>query len=306
VITVFGSLNADLVFLAETLPRPGETVLTENVQIFPGGKGANQAIAAARAGGHVRMFGRVGNDDHGKLLLATLQAAEVDASGIGLSDRLTGIAMIAVDRAGHNQILVASGANGEVSASDLPGSALGAGQLLVLTMELPLAATEAAIGRQRAAGGRVLLNLAPARPISDKTLGAVDWLVVNEVEAGMAAGPLGLGRRPPVEIARALCHAHGFACLVTLGAEGAIAVSPQGAWSVGALEVRVVDTTGAGDAFVGGLAAALDQGLDLPRALRRAVVGASLSCTAAGAQSALPDVRAIEAAERRLPPTRVI
>lgn len=305
-ITVFGSLNADLVFTVATLPRPGETVLTASYYVFSGGKGGNQAVAAARAGGSVQMIGRVGDDDHGRRLVAVLRAAGVDASGVRVGRRPTGIAMVAVDRDGHNQIVVASGANGEVLASDVPDAALGPGHLMVATMELPRAETEMAIRRARLQGSRVLLNLAPAAAIGDGTLGAVDWLVVNEVEAAMAADSLGLGTRPPLDIARALSQAHGLACIVTLGAAGAISVSRERAWSVAALAIEAVDTTGAGDAFVGVLATALDEGLALPLAMHRAAVAASLSCTAVGAQSALGDAATIRAAENDLPPAREI
>lgn len=305
-IVVFGSLNADLVFAVDRLPGPGETVLTGGYDFHAGGKGGNQAVAAARAGAAVRMFGRVGQDDHGSRLIELQRAAGVDVAGIGRDAAPTGLAFIAVDRAGENQIVVASGANGRVRASDVPDSALGPESLVVAQMELAADETASVLRRARARGARTLLNLAPALPIDPAALSAVDWLVVNRVEAAMLAAPLGLAGAAPAAIARRLASAHGLTCIVTLGREGAIAVDAGEAWAIDALAVSAVDTTGAGDAFVGNLAAALDGGMPIPLALRRASVAAGLACTARGAQSALPDRAAIDRAEGRLAPARTL
>lgn len=305
-IVVFGSLNADLVFTVDRLPGPGETVLTGGYDFHPGGKGGNQAVAAARAGAAVRMFGRVGRDDHGTRLIDLQRQAGVDVAGIQRDDAPTGLAFIAVDPAGENQIVVASGANGRARAADVPDPALGPGSLVVVQMELAAGETAAVLRRARAGGARTLLNLAPALPIDPAALGAVDWLVVNQVEAAMLAGPLGLAGAASVVIANRLARAHGLTCIVTLGRDGAIAVDAEQAWAVDALAVTAVDTTGAGDTFVGNLAAALDDGAPIPHALRRASVAAGLACTARGAQSALPDRPAIDRAEAGLAPARAL
>jgi ribokinase len=313
-IVVFGSLNADLVFSVDRLPRPGETVLTAGYDFHPGGKGGNQAVAAARAGAAVRLFGRVGPDDHGARLIDLQRAAGVDTAGILRDAAPTGLAFISVDRAGENQIVVASGANLQARAGDVPDLALVPAALVVAQMELAPAETAAVLKRARARGARTLLNLAPALPIAADALGALDWLVVNRIEADMLAAPLGLAGAAPEVIAQKLARAHGFACVITLGRAGAVAADAKDAWAVDALPVQAVDTTGAGDAFVGVLAAALDAGPDLPeplpeplpRALRRASVAAGLACTAWGAQSALPDRAAIDAAEAGLAPARAL
>ena len=305
-IVVFGSLNADLVFAMDRLPGPGETVLTRGYDFYPGGKGGNQAVAAARAGAAVRMFGWVGRDDHGTRLIELQRAAGVDVAGIGRDAAPTGLAFIAVDRAGENQIVVASGANGQARAADVPDRVLGPDSLVVAQMELAAGETAAVLRRARARGARTLLNLAPALPIDPAALGAVDWLVVNRVEAAMLAAPFGLADAAPAAVAHRLARAHGLICIVTLGRDGAIAADAGQAWAVDALAVTAIDTTGAGDAFVGNLAAALDGGATLASALRRAGVAAGLACTATGAQSALPDRAAIDRAEGRLAPARAL
>jgi ribokinase len=248
----------------------------------------------------------VGRDDHGTRLIDLQRAAGVDVAGIGLDAAPTGLAFITVDRAGENQIVVASGANGQVRASDVPDPALGPECLVVAQMELAATETAAVLNRARARGARTLLNLAPALPIDPTALGAVDWLVVNRVEAAMLAATLGLAEAAPATVARRLARVHGLTCIVTLGRDGAIAADAVRAWAVDALAVTAIDTTGAGDAFVGNLAAALDRGASLPDSLRRASVAAGLACTARGAQSALPDRADIDRAMGRLAPARTL
>lgn len=297
-ITVFGSLNLDLVMAVPALPRAGETVLAPAYEAFPGGKGANQAAAAARAGAKVRLFGRVGGDPFAEPVLAALGRAGVDISGVGRSARPTGVACVAVAPGGANQIVVASGANLAAEAAQVPDAALGAGTVVVLQNEVPVAETAALIGRASARGARVLLNLAPAGPFPAATLDRVAVLIVNEVEAAALAGREG----EPARIGRLLAARHGLTVVVTLGAGGALAFDAGTDWRSPALPVTPVDTTGAGDAFVGVFAAAMDAGLDLGGCLRRASVAAGLSCLAKGAQAALPDAAAIEAALPDLPP----
>jgi ribokinase len=295
-LLVFGSLNADLVFQVEALPRPGETVLCPGYQLAAGGKGANQAAAAAKAGAAVRMVGHLGNDSFGQFLRATLAAASVDGATIATSARATGIAVIGVDRLAENQIMVASGANLDSHPGQIEDRELAPGVTVLCQNEIPPEATFALLERARGRGARTILNLAPAGAVPGRVLDALDLLVVNEIEAAMAAG----ARADPAVLARDLALRHGLTCVVTLGSRGALAIGQDGGYRVAALAVEAVDTTGAGDAFTGVLAAALDQGHSLPEALRRASVAAGLACTRLGAQTSQPDAAAIEAGLARL------
>ena len=289
-LLVFGSLNVDLLFKVHALPRPGETVLCPGYELAAGGKGANQAAAAAKAGARVRMIGHLGNDDFGRFARATLDAAGVDCSGIRPSDKATGIAVIGVDRQGENQIIVASGANLDTCPSQVEDAELSPEVTLLCQNEIATEATFGLIARARARGARAILNLAPAAPVPAPVLEALDVLVVNEIEAATASGAGG----EPANMARALAGRHGLTCVVTLGARGAIAVGPDQAWRVGALAVDPVDTTGAGDAFVGVLGAELDRAGSLADALRRASIAAGLACTRIGAQASQPGAAEIE------------
>lgn len=290
-ITVFGSLNLDLLFNLDRLPAPGETVLTREIVQLPGGKGANQASAAAKAGAPTRFVGCVGEDGLGAPVLASLEAAGCDVSGVRTVPGATGTAVVMVERSGENQIVVGSGANLAVEAGMLDPAWLKPGGTLVCQMEIPLEAVVEGLATARRTGARTVLNLAPARVLPAEVLADVDVLVLNEGEAALLAGT----DAPPAGMARKLAGDHGLTCVVTLGGEGAIAMTPDGrGYRVGALAVQAVDTVGAGDAFVGVLSAALDAGLALPDALHRASVAAGLTCTRPGAAAALPDVVEIE------------
>lgn len=296
-ILVFGSLNMDLIMEVSSLPKPGETVLCPGYTLKPGGKGANQAVAAARAGAHVAMYGHVGADDFGATLVAALGADGIDTRGIARGRMPTGCAAICVDRAAENAITVASGANREAAATQIPLSALGPDATVLLQMEIPHDENWRLIARAREAGARTILNLAPAAPVPRTALEALDILIVNEHEAAAVAHDLGLAAdaHAPEALARRLAEAVGVTCIMTLGARGALAASRSDVWQVDALRIDPVDTTGAGDAFVGILAAALDAGSSLPDALRRAAVGSAIACLAVGAQESLPTAADIDA-----------
>jgi ribokinase len=298
-LLVFGSINVDLLFKLETLPRPGETVLCPGYEVAAGGKGANQATAAARAGAAVRMFGHIGDDSFGHLARAAMAAAGVDCAGIATSSRATGIAVIGVDRAAENQIMVASGANIDTRAGQVADVDLAPGTTLLCQNEVRPEATSALLERAKARGARTMLNLAPAGAVPAQVLDALDYLVVNAVEGRTAAGRS--GGAAVAAFARDLATKHDLTCVVTLGAEGALALGPQVAQRVTALPIDPVDTTGAGDAFVGVLAASLDLGHDLGAALRRASVAAGLACTGLGAQTSQPTAAQIEARVGALP-----
>ncbi len=290
-ILVFGSINIDVLVPVPLLPRPGETVLGGDYALLPGGKGANQALAACRAGAAVMMAGAVGTDSFADLALATLRRDGVDLALVRQVERPTGCALIMVDTRGENLIAVASGANREAAAASVPDSVLGPGTILVCQMEVPATENWALIRRARAAGARTVLNLAPAAPIDPALIAEIDVLVANEGEAAaLGADPASLARR----LRQAL--------VVTSGGAGSTAfLAGGGHIDTPALAIEPSDTTGAGDTFVGVLAAGLDQGLALAAALRRASAAAGLACLARGAQTAMPDRAAIEAAAARLP-----
>jgi ribokinase len=269
-LVVFGSLNVDVMLRVAHLPAPGETVLTDSYEILPGGKGSNQAAAAARAGGRVHMVGCVGGDAFGTVMRTALTEAGVAIDTVAIVNAPTAIAAIGIDARGENSIITASCANLHISATQMPDALLGPQTLMVLQMEIPLAANRAAIARAKAAGARVLLNLAPASALPADLLQQLDLLVLNEIEASQLATALALPELGVYAIAWALAERFALTCVVTLGAQGCFAATATGGWSVPALPITPVDTTGAGDAFVGIFAAALDAGLSLPQALRRA------------------------------------
>jgi ribokinase len=303
-IVVFGSMNVDLVLPVEGLPRPGETVLGPSYSIVAGGKGANQALAAARAGAPTLMFGCVGHDGFADIALAEMAGAGVDLGGIARCPAPTGCAFICVDRAGENFLAVASGATLNAQQHQVPDEVLGPESLLVMQMEVPVAENWALAARAKARGARLLLNVAPAGALPREALAMLDWLVVNEIEALAVARGLGLDPGDPRTAGSSLAEAAGITVIVTLGPEGAVAFAGENAWEIGALPIKPVDTTAAGDGFVGALAAALDEGAGLPTALRFASVTAGLACLAAGAQPSLPNRAAIEKRLEELSPAR--
>ncbi len=307
-IVVFGSLNMDLVMAVPALPRPGETVLCPSYRVLPGGKGNNQAVAAARAGGAVRLFGRVGPDGFGEALRGNLVANGIAGGDLRTAEAPTGCATITVDPHGENAIAVASGANLEVRATDVPDTVLIPGGHLVTQMEVPAEENWAVLRRAKAAGMHTVLNLAPA-PIPTPALSAalretVDILVVNELEA--AALACGLDESAASVDAATLCcrltDALRVVCVMTLGGRGVLACDGDRLWSVGALPVSVVDTTGAGDTFTGALVAALDAGEPLPLALSWAATAAALACCGHGAQDSMPHASQIRTFQANMPP----
>lgn len=305
-IVVFGSINIDMVMQVEALPEPGQTVLCDDYFLTPGGKSANAALAASRAGARTALFGKVGEDDFAEPALALLREAGVDLRGVGRSARPTACASIWVDAGAHNAIVVASGANLDATADQVPDDRLGPECLLVLQMEVPPAENWRLARRAKSSGARVLLNVAPAGAVPGEVLRDIDFLVVNELEAAELAGDIGVEPGRPSDLARRLAGDYALTCIVTLGGDGALALGPDGGFSVPVLPVDPIDTTAAGDAFCGALAAALDRGGDLEQALRFASVGAGLACTRAGTQVSLPNRADIEARLPALPASKPI
>jgi len=291
-ILTFGSINADLIVPVPRLPQPGETVLGGSYELLPGGKGANQALAARRAGAEVMLAGAVGRDSFAAIALASLRSEGVDTHLVRDIELPTGCALIMVSAAGENAIAVAPGANMGVRCDWVADDMLGANTTLLTQLEVPPHETQSLIRRVRRQDGRCVLNLAPALPIDLGLLSDIDFLVANEREATtLSPDPMGIARR----------LRQGF--VVTRGPAGASAFLADGTrLDVPALTIDPVDTTGAGDTFVGVLAAALDLGMSLEPALRRASAAAGLSCVARGAQTAMPGAAAIDAAVAGLPP----
>lgn len=298
-VAVVGSANLDLVVEVETIPVAGETVLGGDLRLIPGGKGANQAVAAARLGRRVAMIGRVGDDDAGRRLRSAIDSAGVDtASLLTAGDAPSGTALIAVGADGDNAIVVSPGANGRLSSADVEGAAgvLAAADVVLLQLEVPLEAVSTAVRR---AGGTVVLNPAPA-PVSMLSLDlldGVDVIVPNQTELATMAGHAGLSPIGDVDPETAVALARGLpvaAAVVTLGAAGAIVVTPTDATHVPAPAVMPVDTTAAGDAFCGALADALVGGADLVAATEWAVRVGAAATLRQGAQPSLPTPAEVE------------
>ncbi|MCC6406866.1 MAG: ribokinase [Planctomycetes bacterium] len=287
-VVVLGSLNMDLVVRVERFPEPGETLLGGGFATFPGGKGANQAVAAARLGANVRMLGRVGDDAYGRELVAGLRRDDVDASRVSSSSAApTGVAVITVDAHGENHIVVAAGANATLDARAIESAsaAFEGARVFVAQLETPLDAVLAGARAARAAGAVAILNAAPAQELSADALAAFDVLVVNQSEAARLAGR----RADPETLARELARRGPRAVVITLGAAGALALVDGRVERRAAFDVPVRDATAAGDAFVGALACSLAERVSWPTALARASAAGALACTRAGAQPSLPN-----------------
>jgi ribokinase len=296
-ITVLGSLNMDISVTVPRLPAPGATVLGSAARFTPGGKGANQAVAAARLGGAVRMAGCVGDDDFGRQLLSALHREGVDAAAVRIVPGIpTGLAMISVDRAGENLITVAPGANHEVTEDQAAAAASLPADVLVISAEIPVPAIRAALAA--AEGRRCVLNLAPA-PHNAVVLvedHRPDWLVVNEAEAAAVLGRPVYGLADAGRAAAELTAAGARHAVVTAGAHGAaLAGGQDAAQTIEAFRVKAVDSVGAGDTFVGALAVALAAGLPAAEAVEAAAAAAATAATRPGAQDGMPrpgDIRA--------------
>lgn len=294
-IVVFGSINIDLVTPVERLPGPGETVLGPGYALHPGGKGANQALAARRAGADVVLVGATGRDRFSDAALALLTTEGVDLDHVAQVDEPTGAAFIATDRAGANQIIVAAGANAALRPDALRQLELAAEDILLLQREVPENACLEAARAMKRAGGRVILNLAPAEAPSPALLDQIDFLIVNEHEAMVLAQALGWREQDPDAIARRLDDERRIATVATLGAAGVVAWIDGIRHRLPAPEVAVVDTVAAGDSFTGAFAAALAASKDMAAALRDGLSAGSLACTRRGAQPSIPHAREIAA-----------
>jgi ribokinase len=290
-VCVLGSANMDLVVTVERAPGPGETVIGHEFAQIPGGKGANQALAAARAGGEVRMMGAIGNDAFGSRMRAALEADGVDTTGLLVVDEPTGTAHVIVDADGENSIVVVSGANGMVgSLSDEHRAAISESDVLLLQLELPLEVVEEAATWGAAQGGRVVLTPGPAQPLPAGLLAAVDLLVPNEHESSLLTG-----ESDPRKAAEVLLSQGVGAVAVTLGRRGCLYADSSQVLQVPAIELTAVDTTAAGDTFVAALTVALAEGGTVRRSLQWATAAAALCVQRLGASTSMPHRREIDA-----------
>lgn len=294
-IVVVGSFNMDLVVRMPAIPRPGETLLGGVFATYPGGKGSNQAVAAARLGGQVITIGRVGADAFGDQLLSMARSEGIDTRFVGVDPAAaTGVALIEVDAQGQNSIAVASGANFTLTGADVAAAFDRIEQidLLVMPLETPMDTIVTAARLARQAGARVILNPAPAQHLGPELLKNVDVLIPNEHEAAFMTGIDIHSQQDARQAATTLLHSGPGSVIVTLGRQGALIATAAGAkiatTQAPAFSVEPVDTTAAGDAFVGALAVALGEGLDLPAAARFASAAAAISVTRTGAQPSLP------------------
>ena len=296
-IVVVGSLNADLTIYCERLPQPGETIHRTDFRVLPGGKSANQAVAAGRLGAEVALIGAIGDDPNGQMLRESVSAAGVDVSSLRIVPEPTGVAVISVDRQGENSIIISAGANGVLRPEDLPAAAFEDAAVLCLCLEVPMDSVLAAARAGRQAGATVLLNLSPYGPVPEELLQLTDVLLVNAHEA---ADLLGADPRHDWDAARSGFQARGIPrVLVTLGGDGAVVLDstgPQPVVEIDAYRVSPIDTTGAGDAFTGAAAFRLADSATLQDAARFASVAAALATTRKGAQASYPDAAEVSAA----------
>jgi ribokinase len=304
-ITVLGSMNMDISVSVPELPRPGATVLGSAARFASGGKGGNQAVAAARLGAEVRMAGCVGEDDFGVRLLEALDAESVDTSAVRqVPGTASGLALIPVDPSGENMVTVAAGANETVGDDEVRAAFEHPADALIISAEIPVPAISAALSQahqarqdgqagpagQDGAGPAIcLLNLAPVPPRARQLLAAgVDWLVVNEIEAAAVLGHPVSGLADAAAAAEDLLTVGAAHAVVTAGAAGAAYAGPEGTVTVPGFPVRAVDSVGAGDTFVGALATAIGAGATAESALRAASAAAAVATTRPGTQAAMP------------------
>jgi ribokinase len=304
-IVVAGSLNADLTIYCERLPLPGETLHGSGFAVNPGGKSANQAVAAARLGGSVTLIGAVGSDPNGDMLVASTAGAGVDVSHVRRVAEPTGVAVISVEDSGENSIIISAGANGTLSPGAMDPALFHGAGVVCLCLEVPLETVLAAAQAGHDAGATVLLNLSPYAPVQDALARLTDVLLVNAHEASAFLGGMDMpsAGAPPTEwlAAASAFEARGLAkVLVTLGAAGSVVLDADNMAGpvvrIAPTKVDAVDTTGAGDAFTGAVAARLAAGDSLADAARYASVAAALAATRKGTQTAYPSAGEVAAA----------
>ncbi len=289
-IIVFGSNVLDIFFHQPDLPAKDTALFIDSHEEAPGGKGANQAVAAARAGSEVRFFGALGDGGHGRQMYKNLAKCGLDVSGIQFLDMPSGLAAIFVDEEdGTHRIVVSQGANLHAKQDTIPDKLLEKGTTVLVQGELPITETEALLKRAKMKGARSVMNFAPATaPLSKDALHDLDVIILNEHEANLIGKAVGIQTNDKTSFAEELHRTYNLTTIITLGGIGSIVCSNEGLFMVSPLKITPIDTVGAGDAYTGYLCAALDQGKSFEEALRWASVAGSVACTKVGAQTALP------------------
>ena len=301
-ILVFGSINADLFLNVKSLPRRGETVLCPSYTFYPGGKGANQAMAAARLGAEVMFAGSVGKDPYGAQVLKSLREVGINLNRVNSKGTTTGTAFVVVEEDGENQIVVASGANLETCSNQIKDSDLSLCTHIVLQLEVPIKEIEDIIFRAKAAGCKIILNYAPANVIQPTAIECCDYLIMNEIEAHSLFGQ----KKEVEEYAIKFSERFDAECIITLGPKGSLLANREGLYKIDALKVEAIDTVGAGDMFVGAFSAGLFKGGCTPSSLQRATVASGLACKFKGAQPSFVTPHLVESELHRLPLPRKI
>lgn len=308
-IIVFGSINMDMTLKTPRFPAAEETVISTSYTLSPGGKGANQSLAAARAGAKVALIGRIGDDAAGTRILNTLRRNGVNTSGVTQTELPTGCAILVHDESGEKRTVIASGANSLISEEQVPGEILNKSALVLLQMEIPPEQNWKMLERAKKRGAQTMLNLSHDIHIPKDMFPLLDTMIVNQLQVRQIAKKLGMSADDnlPV-IAKAMARLGNFTCIVTLGSKGTLALTPEGdMWEVEALPIpEEVDHTGADDCYCGTLAACLQANMDLPTALRHASAAASLSCMKIGAQDSYPYLGDIEEAVKKIPEGRKV
>ncbi|HEY8189794.1 MAG TPA: PfkB family carbohydrate kinase, partial [Micavibrio sp.] len=297
-IVVFGSNILDIFFDLADLPARDTAVHLKSHVEAPGGKGANQAVAAARAGASVKFFGALGDGGHGRQMYKNLAINKVDVSGIEMLEGVpSGLATIFIDeRDGTHKVVVSQGANALARQEIIPDRILNQDTIVLVQGELKMSETEALVARAKKSGARTVMNYAPAdKKLSEQMLRDLDIIVVNEHEADLLGRNLSMETEDKSAFASALYDRFNLTIIVTMGPDGAVCCAPEGLITVSSLKIKPVDTIGAGDAFVGYLCAGLDKKMLLVDSLRHAAVAGSLACTKVGAQIALPYAEEIAA-----------
>lgn len=297
-VVIVGSLNMDLVTRAPRLPAGGETLVGHSFATVPGGKGANQAVAAARLGAQVAMVGCVGDDAYGVQLRAALEAEGIDCAAVNvIAGESSGVASILVDDASQNAIVIVAGANGQLTPAsvDTVDELLAGAQVVICQLEVPLATVARVLERARALGKIVILNPAPASaPLPANWYAWIDYLIPNESEAAVLSGLAVASLASADAAASVLLSAGATNVIVTLGGQGALFANRSQSRHFPAIAVQALDTTAAGDTFVGGFAAALAAGKSESEALRFGQIAAAISVTRAGAQPSIPTLQQVQ------------
>lgn len=296
-LIVFGSIAMNLSIGVDTLPDLNEEIFARDYAIESGGKGANQAMAAARSGAKVALVGKISDDEMSNTILAKLRREGVMTSGVAQSDLPTSTEITIRDPSGRMLQITAKGANEEISHQQVPDDILNDKALVLLQTDIPDEENNQLLQRAKAGGAKTVMNLGPSIKMSKKTLKNIDYMIVNHEEAKKLALQLGLKvENDAIKMAEGLAKLGELHCIITLGAKGAVAVTPDlVGWEVGALEIEeIVDHSGAEDAYCGTFAACIYAGLPFARALKRASIAGSLACTKKGLQSSLPFLDDIE------------